>query len=83
MQQVQLQVADEVKAVADAMALLITDIKAKKSATQILTDTLPGIMTAVEGLGAMSADLKKVDDQVYLIKSLLGALEPAPVVAPA
>lgn len=78
MQAVQLNVSDEMKALGDALGQLIGDIKAKKSVAQIAADVLPGLLVAVGGMSAMGADIKLVDNQVFLLKSIVGALEPAP-----
>ncbi len=75
MQSVQLNVADEVKALGDALKGLISDIKAKKSVAIIAADALPGFMAAIGGYASMSADIKLVDDQVYLVKCLAEAAE--------
>jgi hypothetical protein len=76
MQTVQLQVDDEIKAVADAIGGLISDIKAGKTVVQDLTDALMALVPAVSALQALPADIKKVDNQVYILKSLGDALEP-------
>lgn len=75
---VELQVADEVKALGDALKGIIVDIKAKKAIAQIATDALPGLLSAVGAFASIGADVKLVDNQVYLIKSLADALEPQP-----
>ena len=79
MQQVELQVADEIKALGDAISGIIVDIKAKKSIAQIASDALPGLLQAVGGMQSLGADVKLVDNQVYLVRCLAQALEPAPV----
>lgn len=76
MQPVQLQVDDEVKALGDSLQALIVDIKAKKATAAIVSDVLPGVIAAVGGFQALGADLKKVDNQVYLARSIALALEP-------
>ncbi len=75
MQPVQLSVDDEVKGLGDSLKALIVDIKAKKSAMQITTDVLPGVIAGVTGISTLGADLKKVDNQVYLAKCIAEALE--------
>lgn len=77
MQQIQLNVDDEFKAVGDVLAGLIADIKAKKPAAQIATDALPGLLAAVGSYASMAADIKKVDNQVYLVRAIAAALEPS------
>lgn len=77
MQQKQLNVADEFASLGDALNKLISDIRAKKSATQIATDVFPGLMQAVMGMDQMIGDIKLVDNQVYIIKSIADAFEPA------
>lgn len=78
MQQVQLNVDDEVKSVADALKVLIADIQAKKPIAQIAADVLPALLSAMGSYQSVGADIKKVDNQVYLVKCLAEALEPAP-----
>lgn len=78
MVKVELNVDDEFKAAGDALAILIVDIVAKKSITQIAADSLPLLFQAVGGFSAMGVDIKKVDNQVYLAKCLADALEPKP-----
>jgi hypothetical protein len=75
MKQVQLNVDDEFAAAGDAVKSLISDIKAKKSITEIAANALPNLIAAVGGYSSMAADVKKVDNQVYLIKSIADALE--------
>lgn len=73
----EIQVADEVAAIGDAVKALVLDIKAKKEVAVIVADVLPKLMTAVSAFQALGADLKKVDNQVYLVKCLAEAFEPA------
>ncbi len=80
MQTVQLSVDEEIKSVGDAIKVLIMDIVAKKSIAVITADALPGLLSAISGFQVIGADIKKVDNQVYLAKCLAEALEPAPVV---
>lgn len=75
MQQVQLSVADEVKALGDAISGIVSDVKAKKSVAQIAADALPGLLQAVGGMQSLGADAKLIDNQVYLVKCLAQALE--------
>lgn len=77
MQSVPLSVDDEVKSLGDALSMLVSDIKAKKGTAAIIGDALPLLMSAVAGYAAIGADIKKLDNQVYLLKCLAGALEPA------
>ncbi len=79
MQLVELNVDDEVKALGDALKVLVSDIKDKKSIAQIAADALPGLLAGVAGFAALGGDLKKVDNQAYLLKCLGDALEAAPV----
>lgn len=78
MQTVSLNVDDEIKSLGDSLGLLISDLKAKKSVTQIAADVLPGLLGAIGQFQAAGVDIKKVDNQVYLAKVLAMALEPAP-----
>ena len=70
MQTVSLQVADEIKALGDALQVLIADIIAKKSVTAIAADALPNLMGAVSGYQNMVADIQLADDEAYLVRSL-------------
>jgi hypothetical protein len=81
MKQVQLNVDDEFAAAGDAIKVLIADIKAGKSIAVITGDALPNLIVAIGGYANMAADVKKVDNQIYLVKSIADALEPVPVVA--
>lgn len=75
MQQVILNVDSEFKAAGDLIYTLIKDIKAGKNVAEIAADVLPTLMIAVSGYSAFAADVKKVDNQVYLVKALADALE--------
>lgn len=75
MQQVTLQVADEVKALGDALAALAADIKAQKATAQIVSDILPGFLIAAGSYQNLAADMKTVDDQAYVAYALAKALE--------
>lgn len=75
MQTKNLQVADEVAALGDGLKALIVDIKAKKGATAIASDVLTDLVSAVSGYQNIGADLKTVDDQVYLVKCIAEAFE--------
>ncbi len=81
MQTVPLSVDDEMKAVGDAFKVLIVDIMAKKGIATITTDALPLLLSAIGGLQSMGVDIRKVDNQVYLLRCIAEALEPAPVAA--
>lgn len=80
-QQIQLLVDDEVKALGDALRILLVDLKAKKAAGVILSDAVAPLIAAVGGISNFGADIKKGDNQVYLVKAIVDALEP--VVVPA
>jgi hypothetical protein len=83
MQPVTLNVDDEVKALADALASLASDVKNKKAIGNIVADVLPALLPAAAGLGSIGSDIQKVDNQVYVIYSLAKALEaPVPVSVP-
>lgn len=75
MQPVQLQVDDEVKAVGDAIAGLVADIKAGKSVIVDAEDAFNALVGAVAGLKNIVVDIKKVDNQAYLAYALAKALE--------
>lgn len=66
MVQVIVNVPDEVKALGDAMLVLAADIKAKKSASQIIADTIPGLLQGLGGLSALGADVKTPAVRGYL-----------------
>lgn len=74
-QQVSLTVDDEVKALGDAIAGLIADIKGKKALSAVLADSIPNLMAAVGGFAAFGGDLKKGDNQIYLVKCIAEPLE--------
>lgn len=75
MQTVQLSVADEVKALADALAALAGDIKAKKPVASIIADVLPALLPAAAGFQSLGADMAAVDNQTYVAYALAKALE--------
>ncbi len=75
MVQVQLNVDNEVKAVADALGLLIADLKAKKSINMIIADVLPGVISAISSYQTVGAEMNSVDNQVYVAKVIAQALE--------
>lgn len=75
-QAVSISVDDEIKALGDALGVLVADIKAKKATAQIVSDALPGLLVAVGGFQNMAADFKKPENQVYLVLALAKALEP-------
>jgi hypothetical protein len=75
MQLVQLSVDDEIKSLGDSLKMLISDLVAKKPIAQVTGDVLPGLVAAISGYQAMGVDIKKVDNQAYLVKCLADALE--------
>lgn len=77
MQPVQLQVDDEIKAIGDAIGGLITDIKAGKGVLQDAEDAFNALVGAVASLKNIAVDIKKVDNQAYLVYALAKALEPS------
>ena len=81
-QQITLTVDNEIKAVGDAMKGLVADVKAGKSILTDFQDVFGVMMGALADLGNAAVDVKKVDNQAYLLKCLGDALEVAPVVAP-
>lgn len=84
MQAVTLNVDDEIKALADAVGTLFADIKAGKTLAQDLTDALGGVVAGVTGLANIVGDIKKVDNQTYLLHAILTQLEPVvPATTPA
>ena len=78
MQQVQLQVSDEFKAAGDLIGALIADIMAHKPITTIAGDALPNLMAVLGSYSAFAADYKIVDNQIYLLKKILEAVETKP-----
>lgn len=78
MQSVQMNVDDEFFAAGDAIGILIADISAKKDVATITADALPKVVQAIAGYANFAADIKKVDNQLYLLRSILNAVEPAP-----
>lgn len=86
MQQVVLQVDDEYVAFGQALKNLIGDIKAKKSVMQDITDFASPLIGSLGSIANAGADIKKVDNEVYLLKCIAEAAEapaPAVVAAPA
>lgn len=81
MQVFQLNVDDEVIAIGNAIVGLVNDIKAGKAALVDAEDAFAALVGAVGSLQNIPADIKKIDNQVYLAKVLAGILEP--VAAPA
>lgn len=81
MKQVTMNVDDEFAAAGDLIAILIADISAKKDVATIAADALPKAIAVVGAYQNFAADIKKVDNQLYLLKVILGALEPAAPVA--
>lgn len=77
MQSVSLSVDDEFKAMGDALAGLIADIKGGKTVIQDLTDAVQSLIPAVSAIGSMSVDVKKPDNQAYIAYALMKVLEPA------
>ena len=75
MQQVQLNVSDEFKAAGDAIAALVSDIKASKATAAIVSDVLPLLVSAVGGYANFAADIKIADNQTYLAYAIAKALE--------
>jgi len=76
MVQVQLNVDDEIKALADALAIAIVDVKAKKPIAQDLTDVAAKLIPALASLQNVQVDIKKGDNQAYVVKALSDALSP-------
>ncbi len=70
MQAVQLNVADEVKALGDALQALIADLKAKKSIAQIGADILPALLSGIGGVANIGADLNLADNDAYLARAI-------------
>lgn len=80
MKQVTLNVDDEFVALGDAVKGLIADIKDGKTALQDATDAFQTLVGAVTSFSNVAVDSKKVDNQVYLGKSILDAVEAVPAV---
>lgn len=78
MQTITLNVDDEVKALGDALAVAIVDVRAKAPVGQDITDVVGKLVPALTGIANFAGDIKKVDNQVSLIKALADALEPKP-----
>lgn len=77
MQTVTLAVDDEVKALGDAIGVLIADIKAGKTIMQDFTDTFALLIGAVGSMQSLPVDIKKVDNQAYLGMVFAKQFEPA------
>lgn len=78
MQQVQLSVADEVKALGDAVIAEIADVKAKKGAAVYMADATPALLSLAGNYANIGADLKSPDDLAYLVRCVGQALLPQP-----
>lgn len=70
MQQVQLNVSDEMKALGDAFQVLAADIVAKKPVAEIVSDSLADLIAALGGYSSMPADIQLADNEAYLVRSL-------------
>ena len=77
MQTVTLSVSDEFVALGNALGGLIADIKAGKSALQDVEDAFTNLVGALGALEKVATDIKAQDNQVYLLKCILQAVEPA------
>lgn len=76
MQTVPLNVDDEVKALGDALAAEIADVKAQKGAAAYLADATPALLSLAGNYAKLPADVKKADDLAYFVKCLATALIP-------
>lgn len=76
MQNVTLSVSDEVMALGTALGGLITDIKGGKSALQDVEDAFANLVGALGALEKIATDIKSQDNQAYLVRCLLLAVEP-------
>lgn len=70
--------ATEVVAFGSAIADLIADIKAGKTAMQDVEDTLADLVAGASGLQNVGADIVKPENQVFLVYAIAQALEPKP-----
>jgi len=77
MQQVTLNVADEVKALGDAIGVEVADIKAKKGVAVYVSDLMPALVSLAGSYQALPADIKQPDDIAYLVKCISAAVLPA------
>lgn len=68
--------APEIIAIGSALSDVIGAIKAKKSALEDAQAALPGLISAMAGISNVGADLKKPENQVYLLWAIVQALEP-------
>jgi hypothetical protein len=75
-QQVILNVDDEVKVLGDVIGGLIADVQAGKTVLQDFENAIGKLVVSVSEFSNLGADLKKVDNQAYLLKCLADALEP-------
>lgn len=81
MQTVQLSVADEVKALGDAVAQEVADIKAKKGIAVYIGDFMPALLSLASNYQNLGNDIKQPDDIAYLVKCAAGIFLPAPAAA--
>lgn len=70
MQAVQLNVADEVKALGDALQALVADVIAKKSIAQDVSDVLPNLVAAAGGYQNLGVDIGLADNEAYLVRAV-------------
>jgi hypothetical protein len=80
---VPLSVSPEFVAAGSAIGSIIADVVAKKTAAVVAGDALPNLIAAVGEYSAFATDIKLVDNQVYLLRCILLAVEPAAPAAPA
>lgn len=67
----EVSVPKEMQEISVFIAHLIKDIKAKKAITEIVAGSLPGLMTAVDGYGQLSEEIKS--DEATDCIALLGS----------
>lgn len=70
-----LSCSSEFIAAGNAIGALIGDLVAKKTVAQISGDVLPQALAAVGGSTNISTDIKAIDNQIYLLRCILLAVE--------
>jgi len=74
---VQMEVPKESKEVIDALVVLVSEIKAKKSVSEIVAGALPKVISAVDGFDQLGEEVKsdgKDELAGYTVQQLLSSL---------
>ena len=74
----ELEVGKELSEVADAVAKLVADLKAKKELAVVVAESLPGLMAAIQGYDQLDDEIKSsagIDSLLYAASELAKALK--------